>query len=91
MNVLWRVFRRLFRKKLRKVGFFLELHYARPDAGSIKDYIGTLPQDNLDKVVFYLNAGAVGTLAFGLCRDVLSDDHKIICSPKNGRKIFVAE
>jgi hypothetical protein len=80
MKTLLKSLRRIFKKKLRRVGFFVELPYGIGDAGSITDSVGKLQEENIEKIVSYLKDGSICTIAFGTSEDVMSTEHEILCS-----------
>lgn len=65
-------------KKLKRVGFFMELRYGDEDGGSLTDSVGKLNPGNLEKIVAYLDSGEPLMVSPGLSRDVLSPDKPII-------------
>ena len=63
---------------LKKVGFYKEFDYGDEHGGSLYELISTIPNPDENKIISYLESGAVFLVCPGFTVDVLSKDDKII-------------
>lgn len=63
---------------LQFAGFFRELSHGLPDGPSLLESVSPEPHPDEDRIIAYLERGAVLAVSGVLARDVLSEDHTVI-------------
>ena len=66
--------------ELKRVGFFRELKHGDTSGISLKEAVRKNPAENEDKIVEYLDSGAIFCVAAGVVSDVLDESKGIITS-----------